>query len=91
MRYYRIERGERTSLLAENGTTAYDLTATEPAPTSFLELASAASLTGGTVDDVASRLVEDAPTVDIDAVRGDLVRPLDPEEVWGAGVTYAIS
>ncbi|MEF8852369.1 MAG: fumarylacetoacetate hydrolase family protein [Haloarculaceae archaeon] len=91
MRYYRIEQGEETSLLAENGSTAYDLTATEPGPSSFLELASAASLTGGTVDDVAGRLVEAAPTVDIDAVAEDIVRPLDPDEVWGAGVTYAIS
>jgi len=91
MRYYRAERNGGTSLLAAQGSTAYDLTETEPAPTSFLELASAASLTSGTVDDVADKLVEGAPTVDLDAVAGDLVRPLDPDEVWGAGVTYAIS
>jgi len=91
MRYYRTERNGSTSLLAAQGSTAYDLTETEPAPSSFLELASAASLTGGTVDDVADNLAENAPTVDLEAVAGDLQRPLDPDEVWGAGVTYAIS
>jgi 2-dehydro-3-deoxy-D-arabinonate dehydratase len=91
MRYYRAERNGSTSLLAARGSTAHDLTATEPGPSSFLELASAASLTGGSVDDVASNLIEAAPAVDLDAVADDLVRPLDPDEVWGAGVTYAIS
>jgi len=91
MRYYRAERNGGTSLLAVQGSTAYDLTETEPGPSSFLDLASAASLTAGTVDDVADRLVEGAPTVDLDTVADDLVRPLDPDEVWGAGVTYAIS
>jgi 2-dehydro-3-deoxy-D-arabinonate dehydratase len=91
MRYYRAERNGGTSLLAAQGSTAYDLTETEPAPSSFLDLASAASLTGGTVDGVADNLIEEAPAVDLEAVAGDLRRPLDPDEVWGAGVTYAIS
>jgi len=91
MRYYRIETGDSRSLIAANESTAYDLTATEAAPTSFFELPSAASLTDGTVDDVARGLVEEAPTVELDAVRENLVRPIDPDEVWGAGVTYAIS
>ena len=91
MRYYRSERNGSTSLIASDGSVAYDLTETEPGPSSFLELASAASLIGGTVDDVADRLVEDAPTVDPEALTDGLRRPLDPDEVWGAGVTYAIS
>ena len=90
MRYYRTGHGGSPSLIAEDGSTAYDLTATESAPESFLELASAASLTGATVDDVAERLVESAPTVEFDAAEESLARPLDPDEVWGAGVTYAI-
>jgi len=91
MRYYRIETGDSQSLIAADESAAYDLTATEAAPTSFFELASAASLTDGTVDDVARGLVEEASTVELDAVRENLVRPIDPDEVWGAGVTYAIS
>ncbi|WP_415383074.1 fumarylacetoacetate hydrolase family protein [Halosimplex sp. TS25] len=91
MRYYRIERGESPSLIVEDESAAYDLTATEAEPTSFLELASAASLTDETVDDVARGLIEEAPTVELSTVREHLVRPLDPDEIWGAGVTYAIS
>ncbi|MFC7142105.1 fumarylacetoacetate hydrolase family protein [Halosimplex aquaticum] len=91
MRYYRIERGESPSLIVEDESAAYDLTATEAEPTSFLELASAASLTDETVDDVARGLIDEAPTVELSTVREHLVRPLDPDEIWGAGVTYAIS
>ena len=91
MRYYRIERADSPSLIVEDESAAYDLTATESAPDSFLELASAASLTDGTVDDVARGLIEEAPTVELAAVEEHIVRPLDPDEVWGAGVTYAIS
>jgi len=91
MRYYRVQRDEAVSLIAETEATAYDLTATDPAPTSFLELARAASLTDETVDEVAGDLLDDAPPVDIETYRDALVRPVDPDEIWGAGVTYAIS
>ncbi|WP_227357121.1 fumarylacetoacetate hydrolase family protein [Haladaptatus salinisoli] len=91
MRYYRIEREDSVSLIAREDSTAYDLTATDQSPTSFIELASAASLTDRRIDEVATDLAEDAPIVDIETVRTHLVRPIDPDEVWGAGVTYAIS
>ncbi|WP_123538643.1 fumarylacetoacetate hydrolase family protein [Halosimplex salinum] len=91
MRYYRIERGDSTSLIAADESAAYDLTATGAAPSSFFELASAASLTDRSVDDVARGLLDEAPTVELSSVREHLVRPVDPDEVWGAGVTYAIS
>jgi 2-dehydro-3-deoxy-D-arabinonate dehydratase len=91
MRYYRIDRDDSISLVAREGSTAYDLTATGPGPTSFLELASAAALTDERIDDIAADLTEDAPVVDLETVHEHVVRPIDPEEVWGAGVTYAIS
>ncbi|MFB6139123.1 MAG: fumarylacetoacetate hydrolase family protein [Halosimplex sp.] len=91
MRYYRIRQGEGQSLIAEDEVAAYDLTATDSAPTSFFELSSAASLTDRTVDDVARGLVDEAPTVELETVREQLIRPIDPDEIWGAGVTYAIS
>jgi len=91
MRYYRIEQGDSPSLIAEDDSAAYDLSETSSAPMSFLELASAASLTDRTVDDVARGLLDEAPTVELQTVRENVVRPLDPDEVWGAGVTYAIS
>ncbi|WP_049947605.1 fumarylacetoacetate hydrolase family protein [Candidatus Halobonum tyrrellensis] len=91
MRYYRIERDDDVSLVASDEETAYDLTATEPGPTSFHELASAAALTDDSVDEVAAAWTDDAPTVDRDVLEANLIRPLDPEEIWGAGVTYSIS
>lgn len=92
MRYYRTRQDGTTSLLAQDDDgTMYDLTATEAAPASFRDLAAAASLVDESVDAVARRRMGDAPEVDPDAVRPHLVRPLDPDEVWGAGVTYAIS
>lgn len=91
MRYYRLKQGGSQSLLATKGSVAYDLTDTNPGPSTFSELASAASLTNVAVDDVAGRLVEEAPTVEFDPATNELFRPLVPDEVWGAGVTYAIS
>ncbi|QLH84779.1 fumarylacetoacetate hydrolase family protein [Halosimplex pelagicum] len=91
MRYYRSDRGGSISLIAADESAAYDLSETEAEPTSFLELASAASLTDRTVDDVARGLVEEAPTIELASVEDDLVRPIDPDEVWAAGVTYSIS
>jgi 2-dehydro-3-deoxy-D-arabinonate dehydratase len=91
MRYYRIERDGSVSLVTREGSIAYDLTATDQSPTSFIELASAASLTNKRIDEVAAELAKDAPTVDFETIRTHLIRPIDPDEVWGAGVTYAIS
>jgi len=91
MRYYRIERGDSVSLVVRDETAAYDLSAGDPDPTSFEELAKAASLTNKRIDDIATELSESAPTVDFASLQSDSVRPIDPGEVWGAGVTYAIS
>lgn len=91
MRYYRIQDRETVSLLAENDIGAYNLTETDKAPESFLELADAASLTDQSIDDIARSLLNDAPEIDLELVRDQLIRPIDPEEVWGGGVTYAIS
>lgn len=69
----------------------YNLTETDPEPDSFMELASAASLTDQAVDDIARQHIDEAPRVKNKMVRENLIRPIDPDEVWGAGVTYAIS
>jgi len=91
MRYYRTECDGDLSLIVRDGSTAYDLTATDPAPTAFGELAATASLSGESIDNIARGLLKEAPTVDLSVARDSLVRPFDPEEVWAAGVTYAIS
>lgn len=91
MRYYRIQRSGTLSLIAETSDGAYNLTATEPGPKSFMELADTASGTDQNIDDVARRHLNEAPSIDRETVRTHVTRPIDPDEVWGAGVTYAIS
>jgi 2-dehydro-3-deoxy-D-arabinonate dehydratase len=91
MRYYRADKDETISLIAQEGSRWYNLTNTDPAPESFLELAAAASLTEESVDDVARQVRDGAPTVEPATVQENLIRPIDPDEIWGAGVTYAIS
>lgn len=91
MRYYRIQNGETVSLLAEDGATAYNLTETDESPSSFMALADAASPPEKSIDDITRSLLDEAPEVDLETVRDQLIRPIDPDEVWGGGVTYAIS
>ncbi|WP_247003870.1 fumarylacetoacetate hydrolase family protein [Halosolutus gelatinilyticus] len=89
MRYYRLSRGGEYRLLAVENETAYDITAVKPRLDSFVDLAAAADIADESVDRLASELTATAPAVDVDpaAVR----RPLRPDEVWAAGVTYEIS
>ena len=89
MRYYRTERDDRTALLCEHDDEFHDLTAVKPGATSFADLAAAAEIADATADEVADRLVDDAPAVSFD--ESDARRPFVPDEVWAAGVTYAIS
>ena len=89
MRYYRTKRDDRTALLCERDDEFHDLTAVKPGATSFADLASAAEIADATADEVADRLLDDAPTVSFD--ESDARRPFVPDEVWAAGVIYAIS
>lgn len=91
MRYYRIQRAGTISLIAEDDGGAHNLTETEPGPNSFMELADAASLTDRTIDDIAREHIDGAPNVDLETLHEHIIRPIHPDEVWGAGVTYAIS
>lgn len=91
MRYFRVEREGSVSLVAKGRTAAHDLTETAASPESFLDLAFAASLADESIDDIARSMAEEAPTVDLESAHDQLRRPVDPDEIWGAGVTYAIS
>jgi 2-dehydro-3-deoxy-D-arabinonate dehydratase len=88
MRYYRIETDEGPHLLARDGDEAFDLTAARPGVTDFSDLAHVADVASTTVDAVAADLRDDARAVDPPAQEA-----LSPavDEVWAAGVTYAIS
>jgi 2-dehydro-3-deoxy-D-arabinonate dehydratase len=90
MWYYRVDGDDGPRLVASDGEDAFDLTAAKPELDSFLALATAANVADEGVDDVAERLLDRAATVPVpDDTSAAL--PVVPEEVWAAGVTYAIS
>jgi 2-dehydro-3-deoxy-D-arabinonate dehydratase len=87
MRYYRYPSTGGDRLVAEASDGTYDLTAVKPELTSFDDLARAAAVTDADVDEVAEPLLDRAPTVE----RTGSPRAPAVDEVWAAGVTYAIS
>ncbi|PSQ10304.1 fumarylacetoacetate hydrolase [Halobacteriales archaeon QS_5_70_15] len=87
MRYYGYPSTGGSRLVAEADDGTYDLTAVKPDLASFGDLARAAAVTETGVDDVAERLVDRAPEYD----PTDAPRAPGADEVWAAGVTYAIS
>ena len=76
-------------MLASDGAETRDLTAADPAVTSFRDIAARAAEMGG-IEAVVDALRPSAPVVPIPAPTA-LRRPVVADEVWAAGVTYAIS
>jgi len=91
MRYFRTSSGKDTSIVVEHENTLFDLTETEVGIGSFRELARSAIISERSLPAVTTSLCEEAPTVNWDDIRNQIVMPVQPDEVWGAGVTYAIS
>ena len=104
MKYYRLTGGNGETILAVEveGRKLASLTSIEEDLTSVNELALASSLSGRTIDEIASSILEIGGTEIFDlgqiieesrAGEGDfwLDRPIDPPEVWAAGVTYKSS
>ena len=90
MQYYRLTTAD-TELVVETNGTVYDLgTADDPVNT-FHDLAKAAAVSGSSIDRIGARLTESADTLPSAALEGNLDRPLVPDEVWAAGITYEIS
>lgn len=90
MQYYNLDIGD-TGLVVETDETVYDFgTADDPVHT-FRELATAAAVSGTSIDRIATRLSESADALPLAVLDGNLDRPLTPDEVWAAGVTYEIS
>lgn len=90
MRYQRLSSGDQYRLIAVDSGTAYDLTAVKPRLNGFGDLAATADIAGASVDEIASDIAADAPTIARDSLV-DATLPLVPDEVWAAGVTYEIS
>ncbi|XVH33405.1 fumarylacetoacetate hydrolase family protein (plasmid) [Haloferacaceae archaeon DSL9] len=90
MRYYRQSAGGATTLVAVDGTRAYDLTSTDAALNSFYDLALASRIAKRSIDEIARDHIEDADRTD-EPIEKEVLSPVVPDEVWAAGVTYQIS
>jgi 2-dehydro-3-deoxy-D-arabinonate dehydratase len=91
MRYYRLPDSLGYRLVAEDDGDAHDLTAARDDLTSFRDLARVASLSGTPIDEITARLLDDAAEIDSGPIETEAARPVVPDEVWAAGMTYEIS
>lgn len=89
MRYFRRRVSGDDRLLAESDGEVYDLTEIRPELTSFRDLARTASVANASVDSVTDRHV--ARIDPSPAPPSEPTVPIEPDEVWAAGVTYEIS
>jgi len=90
MQYYRVADGLNHRLIVQDGEEAYDLTTAKTQIRSHTDLLSAADVAGTAVDELARSLLAEAPTVADADVDTDMTMPVEADEIWAAGVTYAI-
>lgn len=88
MRYYQLFEDGRRRLAVRTEGEAYDLTAARPRLRSFGDLLRAASIADRPIDEIAGALRSE--TDPIEGLESPTL-PVNPQEVWAAGVTYRIS
>ncbi|WP_123535590.1 fumarylacetoacetate hydrolase family protein [Halosimplex salinum] len=91
MRFFQTSDGTDTAVVVEHEDKLYDLSETDAGIDSFRELARSAVIADRPLDELTAALCEGAPTVERAALGSGLAMPVRPDEIWGAGVTYAIS
>lgn len=90
MQYYQVDTPD-VGLVVREADGTYDLATSDVPAESFRELANAARLSGDSIVEITRRLTSTAQELPSAEIEGNLVRPLSPDEVWAAGVTYEIS
>ncbi|MFB6308904.1 MAG: fumarylacetoacetate hydrolase family protein [Haloarculaceae archaeon] len=91
MRYHQLTvRGERRLAVAD-GSETYDLTSAASKLRTFGDLVRAADIADQSPDEIATRHIDDAATLDEAEIAQQQTVPVDADEVWAAGVTYRIS
>lgn len=90
MRYFAVSKSGQRRLAAETENRLVDLTSACSRLTQFRDLAHVAAVMDLSLDDVASRFIDRAEEFDRSSIESPL-RPVVPDEVWAAGVTYEIS
>lgn len=91
MRYYQLKMSGNKHLVVTRDSEPYDLTRADPDLQSFGDIATAASGSESSIDEIAGQLTDDADPIDDSIADEQLTVPVDASEVWAAGVTYAIS
>jgi len=91
MRYYRSSSSGGHRLIVRRADESYDLTSVHDDLRSVSDLLSAARLSDLPIESITDSLLETAATVRFDDYEDSLALPLEPAEVWAAGVTYEIS
>ena len=91
MRYSQLNLSGNRRVAATRRSETYDLTSADADLRSFGDVARAASADGESIDHVATRLLDEAETLDPSVVEENSMVPVDASEVWAAGVTYEIS
>ncbi|QLG27809.1 fumarylacetoacetate hydrolase family protein [Halorarum halophilum] len=90
MQYYQVDTPD-VGLVVRADDRTYDLGTSDTPVESFRELANASRLSGTGLTEITERLTSSAEELPATGIEDDLVRPLSPDEVWAAGVTYEIS
>lgn len=90
MRDFRRQIDGDDRLVVDTDDGWYDLTAARSRVTDFRTLLQVSDVSGTDVDDLVTELLEDASEV-AHPEDAEWSRPVVPDEVWGAGVTYQTS
>ena len=90
MQYYAVSVEGELRLAVKADNTVHDLTSAHNNLERFRDLANVASVMDTDIDDVAAGLLDEAVKLSPSVLDGPL-RPVVPDEVWAAGVTYEIS
>lgn len=91
MQYYRTADSGGHRLIVRREDEAYDLTSVHGDLRAITDLLSAARYAERPLDDIADSLLPRAERITADSLSTEAVLPVDPDEVWAAGVTYRIS
>jgi 2-dehydro-3-deoxy-D-arabinonate dehydratase len=91
MWYYRLPSPSGSHLAVQTEGNVYDLTTARRGLQGYEDLVIAADISGEQTDNLVRKLLDDADELDADILTHEAQRPLVPDEVWAAGVTYEIS
>ena len=89
MKYYQIAKGGEVHLCLETlAGSLFDLSELEPSIKSFLDLLILANNSHSSIDELANKVIAETPIGQNITEISHVLEPINPPEVWAAGVTY---